>query len=92
MKLQTYLIQEAVAVSHWEEAVRVLAGHFGLTMPREFRLDVMRDRYFAHPVVVEIHHDSLLYRWEAETGFTSYDTRFSTGKIYADIYLRTASN
>lgn len=89
MKLQTYLMQEAVAASDWEEAVRVLAGHFYLEMPREFRLDVMRDKYFADPVVVEIRHNSLLYRWDADTGFRSYDTRFGTGNIYADIYLRS---
>lgn len=92
MKLQTYLMQEALAASDWEEAARVLAGHFYLEMPREFRLDVMRDRYFGDPVVVEIRHNSLLCRWDAETGFTSRDTRFSTGKIYANIYLRTAGN
>jgi hypothetical protein len=92
MKLQTYLMKEALAASDWEEAVRVLAEHFGVAMPREFRLDVMRDKYFAQPVVVEIRHNSLLYRWEAETGFASRDTHFFTGKIYADIYLRTASN
>jgi hypothetical protein len=92
MKLQTYLMQEAVAVSDWDEAVRILGRHFGLTMPSEFRLDIMGDRYFVHPVVVEIHHSSMLYRWDAETGFRSYDTQFSTGNIYADIYLRTASN
>jgi len=63
-------MQEALAASDWEEAARVLAGHFYLEMPREFRLDVMRDRYFGDPVVVEIRHNSLLYRWDAETGFT----------------------
>ena len=86
MKLADYEIREAVSRKDWPAAVAALASHFGITMPPEYRMDVMRGTNLFQ---VEIYLPHRAYAWCEDAGLKSWLRRHSVSpSTTVDIWIR----
>lgn len=89
MKLADYQIREAVSRKDWPAAVAALASHFGITMPPEYRMDVMRAGPSVKTFQVHIFSPHWTHAWCEESGFRCWERRPCTREqIAVDIWIR----
>lgn len=84
MKLNSWSIQQALSAADWDAAVAALAAEFGLPLPTQFRIDVIRDGAFIPEV--ELYVADKRYHWNIHNGFFVMPSATSK-QIFADIYL-----
>jgi len=87
VKLADYEIREAVSRKDWSAAVAALARHYGVDMPPEYRMDVMRGMNLFQ---VEIYLPERAYAWCETKGFTAWHRRHGNESRMsaADIWIR----
>lgn len=85
MKLAIYKIKECISNADWPGAVAALADNYGLQMPPEYKLDVMRGSIF--PSEVELFYNNNIYIWSERTGLSCYSRSMPRPMIAADIYV-----
>ena len=86
MKLADYEIIEAASRKDYPAAVAALARHYGVDMPPEYRMYVMRGTNLFQ---VEIYLPHRAYAWCEEYGFESWLRRHSESpSTTVDIWIR----
>lgn len=86
MKLVVFQIKECIGRADWSGAVAALADYYGLQLPVEYKLDVIRDPRFISEV--ELFYSDKIYMWSELAGLSYYNRNnpYLPG-IAADIYV-----
>lgn len=89
MKLADYEIQEALVRKDWPAAVAALARHYGVDVPPEYKMNVMRAGPSVKTFHVHIFSPHWIYAWCEEKEFRCWERQHSPGKeMEVDIWIR----
>ena len=88
MKLGHYAIKDAFQREDWTAVVSALAAHFGLYIPKYYRLDLMRDYAFEREI--EITQGERVYSWRDTRGFERFSQLPKGTGLVVDIYAPPA--
>lgn len=89
MKLADYEIREALSRKDWPAAVAALARHYGVDMPPEYRMDVMRGGSYVKTFQVKIFSPHWIYAWCEEKGLHCWERQHSpVERTSVDIWIR----
>ena len=84
MKLNCWRIQQSLNAADWNGAVAVLAAEFGIVLPHELRIDIIRDQAYIHEI--ELYLIDKSYSWNEITGFFISEWTKSE-QVFADIFV-----
>jgi len=88
MKLADYEIREALVRKDWPAAVAALARHYGIDMPPEYRIELMRGVSYVMPFQIKIYSSHWICGWREEEGFHYWERRLPLGeKMSVDIWI-----
>lgn len=84
MKLYDYAVREAMDMRLYKDAITLVSSSFGISLPLNFRIDIMRDPCFVPEI--EIFSYGKVYCWHLTKGFFNIECKYST-VIVADVYV-----
>ena len=93
MKLDAYLIKEAVDIEDWETAIQILLSHFCIVLPKQkYKVEILR--YYGWTPQIEIQLPIGCYSWNNGEGIDTWDRRHNlpSSDPRIDIYMPQEKN